>query len=156
PPRPPPPSPARAGSRRLVSLLLALPRPQRRPIEPLEVADGELARGELPDHDRLAVQAIIVLAAGEGVEEHLPGGVRARVVLRHDVDVAIERARELRAQTRAGAPAHLVEAEDVGEAVTEQQDAGALARLERCPGGILHLVDGLGLWREQGLTVGQT
>ena len=51
---------------------------------------------------RLAGQAI--LAARERVEEHPPGRVRAGVVLRDHVDVAIERARQLRRRAPRSCP----------------------------------------------------
>ena len=70
----------------------------------LPVADGELARGELPDHHALARQAI--LAGSELARERPARRERARVVLRDHVDAAPERQRELRPEPSGRAPAH--------------------------------------------------
>ena len=54
------------------------------PGELLPVADGQLANGELPDHDALAGQTIV--AARELQGERLARGVGAGVVLGDPID----------------------------------------------------------------------
>ena len=128
---------------------------ERRPVDRLEVAHGELARGQLPDRPR-------VLPARRSSPPASASSSIRRVACAPASFCAITSTSRPSARASCGAeprarpPAHRLEAEHVGEAVAEQQHRSTVARLERRARRILNFVNGLRLRGEQRLSLGQT